>query len=73
MLNNMEKSHLIQRVPVSEDARLKKIILTEKSIMLYEKISIAIDSVENKLIKEITEDELKVFYSVLDKIRKNLD
>ncbi len=28
MLNNMEKNDLIQRVPVAEDARLKKIILT---------------------------------------------
>ncbi|MGL5315717.1 MAG: MarR family winged helix-turn-helix transcriptional regulator [Peptostreptococcaceae bacterium] len=73
MLNNMEKSDLIQRVPVSEDARLKKIVLTEKSLTLYEKISIAIDSVENKLSREITTDELKVFYSVLHKIRNNLD
>lgn len=73
MLNNMEKSDLIQRVPVSEDARLKKIVLTDKSSRLYEKISVAIDSVENRLCKEITEDELKVFYKVLDKIRTNLD
>lgn len=73
MLNNMEKSNLIQRVPVSEDARLKKIVLTNKSHKLYEKIAPAIDSVENRLSKEITEDELKVFYNVLDKIRNNLD
>lgn len=73
MLNNMEKNGLIQRVPVAEDARLKKIVLTDKSQKLYEKISIAINSVEDKLIKEITEDELKVFYNVLDKIRNNLD
>ena len=35
LLNNMEKSDLIQRVPVAEDARLKKIILTEKAIKIY--------------------------------------
>ena len=29
MLNNMEKNDLIKRVPVAEDARLNKIILTE--------------------------------------------
>ena len=73
MLNNMEKSGLIQRVPVSEDARLKKLALTEKSYKLYEKISTAINSVENRLSNEITEDELTVFYSVLHKIRNNLD
>ena len=32
MLNNMEKSDLIKRVPVPGDARLKKIVLTEKAV-----------------------------------------
>ncbi|WP_270646605.1 MarR family winged helix-turn-helix transcriptional regulator [Paeniclostridium hominis] len=73
MLNNMEKSDLIERVPVTEDARLKKIILTQKSIKIYEKISTAIDSIENKLSENITPEEIKVFQSVLDKIRSNLE
>ena len=73
MLNNMEKSDLIERVPVTEDARLKKIILTQKSIKLYEKISTAIDSIEDKLSENITPEEIKVFQSVLDKIRNNLE
>lgn len=73
MLNNMEKSNLIERVPVTEDARLKKIILTQKSIKLYEKISTAIDSIENKLSEDITPEEIKVFQGVLDKIRNSLE
>ncbi|MGL5379626.1 MarR family winged helix-turn-helix transcriptional regulator [Clostridium sp.] len=73
MLNNMEKNGLIQRVPVAEDARLKKIVITEKAIMLNKNISTAIDSVETKLSKNITEEEIKVFYKVLDKIRNNLE
>ncbi|WP_195940126.1 MarR family winged helix-turn-helix transcriptional regulator [Romboutsia sp. 1001713B170131_170501_G6] len=73
MLNNMEKSDLIERVPVTEDARLKKIILTQKSIKLYEKISTAIDSIENKLSENITPEEIKVFQNVLDKIRNSLE
>ena len=73
MLNNMEKSELIERVPVTEDARLKKIILTQKSIKLYEKISTAIDSIEDKLSENITPEEIKVFQSVLEKIRNSLE
>ena len=73
LLNNMEKSDLIQRVPVAEDARLKKIILTEKAMILNEKISMAINSVENKLSENITLEEINVFYRVLDKIRNNLE
>ena len=73
MLNNMEKSDLIKRVPVTEDARLKKIILTEKSIKLNEKISEAIDSIENKLSEDITLEEIEIFQRVLSKIRNNLE
>ena len=43
MLNNMEKNDLIQRVPVAEDARLKKIIVTEKALILNKNISNSID------------------------------
>lgn len=73
MLNNMEKSDLIERVPVTEDARLKKIVLTEKSKKIYEKISIAIDSIENRLSEDITQEEIEVFQMVLEKIRNNLE
>lgn len=73
MLNNMEKSGLIERMLVKEDGRLKKIVLTEKSIKIYEKISDAIDLIENKLSENITEEEVKVFQNVLNKIRNSLE
>ncbi|MBN8047537.1 MULTISPECIES: MarR family winged helix-turn-helix transcriptional regulator [Paraclostridium] len=73
MLNNMEKSGLIERVLVKEDGRLKKIVLTEKSIKIYEKISDAIDLIENKLSENITKEEVKVFQNVLNKIRNSLE
>ena len=73
MLNNMEKSDLIERVPVTEDARLKKIVLTEKSKKIYEKISIAIDSIEARLSEDITQEEIQVFQRVPEKIRSNLE
>ena len=73
MLNNMEKNDLIKRVPVAEDARLKKIVLTEKSIELSKEISDAIDSDENQLANDITPEEIEVFYKVLGKIRNNLE
>lgn len=73
MLNNMEKNGLIERMIVKEDGRLKKIVLTEKSIKIYEKISDAIDLIENKLSENITEEEVKVFQNVLNKIRNSLE
>ena len=73
MLNNMEKNKLIERVAVSEDARLKKIVLTEKAIKLNEKISCAIDLIENKLAEDLTMEEVEIFYKVLNKMRKSLE
>lgn len=72
MLRNMEKSDLIKKVSVSEDARLKQIILTEKSLKIYDKISLAIDSVENKLAENLKPEEIKIFLDIIDKMRKNL-
>ena len=72
MLNNMEKNDLIKRVSVSEDARLKQIILTDKSIKIHEKISTAIYSVENTLVEDLTPEEIKIFLGVIDKMRNSL-
>ena len=73
MLNNMERNNLIKRVSVPEDARLKKIILTDKALKSYEQISFAIDCIENKLSYNISNEEIDVFHKVLSKIRNNLE
>ena len=72
MLNNMEKNDLIKRVPVSEDARLKKLVLTEKSIALADTITTAIDEIENTLLEDLTQEEIDNFYTVLNKMRNSL-
>ena len=72
MLNNMEKNNLIKRVPVSEDARLKKLVLTEKSIALADTITTAIDEIENTLLEDLTQEEIDNFYTVLNKMRNSL-
>lgn len=73
MLNNMEKHDLIKRVPVSEDARLKKIVLTEKAVEISKKISAAIDSVEGQLAESMDQDEINTFLNMLNKIRSNIE
>ena len=42
-------------------------------MILNENISMAINSVENKLSENINLEEINVFYRVLDKIRNNLE
>lgn len=73
MLKLMEKNGLITRESVPYDARLKKIVLTEKAIEIHNKATQNIKNMENTLKKGITYEELKFFYSVIDKIKANLE
>ena len=73
MLKLMEKNGIIHRESVPYDARLKKIVLTEKAIEIHKKATKNIEMVENTLKNGITEEELIVFYNVVDKIKNNLE
>ncbi len=73
MLKLMEKNGLIIRESVSYDARLKKIVLTDKAIEIHKKATKNIEMIETTLKKGITEEELNAFYSVVDKIKANLE
>lgn len=73
MLNNMEKNDLIKRLPVPGDARLKKIVLTEKASEISKKISVAIDSVESRVSESLSEDEVHLFLNMLNKIRTDIE
>lgn len=73
MLKLMEKNGLIIRESVDYDARLKKIILTEKAITIHKKAVENICFLENSLKEGISQEELDSFYITLDKIKANLE
>lgn len=73
MLKLMEKNGLIERVSVEYDARLKKIILTQKAVEIHKRIIKNIDECEEVLSRGITSQEWDVFFSVVDKIKSNLE
>ena len=73
MLKLMEKNGLIVRQPVSYDARLKKIVLTEKAIAIHKMATQNIEIFENTLKSGLTQEEIESFYKVLDKIKANLE
>ena len=72
VLNLMEKNGMIRRERVECDARLKKIVLTDKAKDIHTKIISEIMAMEDMILKGIDEEELKVFNSTLDKIRDNI-
>ena len=73
MLKLMEKNGIICREAVDYDARLKKIVLTEKAIRIHKKATKNIEIIESKLKNGITDEELELFYKVADKIKLNLE
>lgn len=73
ILKLMEKNGLIVRESVSYDARLKKILLTEKAIAIHKKATQNIEFFEDTLKNGLTQEEIESFYKVLDKIKANLE
>ena len=72
MLQRMEKNGMIKRVGVDYDARLKKIVLTDRAVEIQEMIENRFAELEKKIKDGISEEELQTFFAVLSKIRKNI-
>lgn len=73
ILSLMEKNGLIKRESVDYDARLKKISLTDKAVEIQTLVDTSFDRMENMLGQNISDSELEIFFSVLDKICENLN
>ena len=73
MLKLMEKNGFIVRNSVDSDALLKKIVLTEKAVMVHNFIAEDIKKREEKLRKGLTDEEIKAFFSVVQKIKSNIE
>ena len=73
LLQLLEKNGYILREFVSHDARLKKLVLTNKEIRIQENIEKRIEEIEGTLSKDLSEEEISTFYSIMDKIKKNIE
>lgn len=71
MLQLLEKDGYIRRENVPGDARLKKIIMTDKARELDKIAKVHMHELEMRLTRGITPDEMEQFYSVLQKIFDN--
>ncbi|MCR5254584.1 MAG: MarR family transcriptional regulator [Acetatifactor sp.] len=73
MLQGLENKGYIKRVPVEYDARLKKIVATDKAYESHEKVVALIDSFHKDMEKGITPAEKAEFTRILSKITHNLE
>lgn len=72
-LSNLEEKGYIARGSVSQDARLKRITVTQKGEKLIEESTKIINGFEKELIEKLTDEEIDTFYRVLDKLSKAAD
>lgn len=73
VLATMERKKIITRKQNPYDARSKQIILLEKNTTKQQEIKNKLFSLENIIIKDISEEELETFSLVLQKMKKNIE
>ena len=73
ILQIMEKNDLIKREQINEDARMKKIVLTNKAIQMNKKIIEGFDTVTGIAFNGISQEELETIQKVIFKMQKNLE
>lgn len=72
MLKNMEEKGLIERISSEQDARMKKLQLSEKGQSLVEEVSREYQRIENLLTEGLSEKELEQFFTVIYKMQQNM-
>ncbi len=72
MLKLMSKKGMIERVPVSYDARLKKIVLSKQSKQFNEKIEMQMKIMYDIFVQTLTQDEINEFMRISDKLIDNV-
>lgn len=71
-LNTLEKKGLIQRVAVSHDARLKKLVLTQQGLQTGEEVLKNLWKINELVIQGLSQREVETLTELLEKIEKNL-
>lgn len=72
ILKEMEKNGLIRREAVPYDARLKRIVATEKALKYQDLIRESLEETESKLTSGVSDEDLATFFKVIDQMIRNM-
>ena len=72
LLKELEQRGLIRKEPVPYDARKKKIVVTEEALQYKDCVLNGLEELNQKLTAGISDEDMQVFFSVTDKMLKNL-
>lgn len=72
LLKKMEQNGLIYREALPEDARKKRVIVTDKALQYREIVMRDLLHLEEELTKDISKKDLEIFFQVLEKMLDNI-
>ncbi len=73
VLQAMEGTGLLRRVPVEYDARLKKIVLTDYAEDIRKQLGEQVERTEAQLTEGFTQEEIDAFFAYVDRFKANLE
>ena len=73
IIDTMEKNGMLERMDSELDLRSKRIVLTDKYINKMDLLEDLINKFQDDLLSGISDSELNTFFSVIDKMKANLE
>ena len=71
MISCVEKKGYIKRESIPTDKRINKIVLTEEGRKKYEEVDADLKEYKHQLLKDFSDEEIDLVYSMLQKISDN--
>lgn len=72
LLKKMERSGLIRRESLPEDARMKRILVCEKALCYKDSVLEDLTRLEEDLLRDISPEDQEVFFRVMEQMLKNI-
>jgi DNA-binding MarR family transcriptional regulator len=72
LVDNLEKSGLVKRVPSEDDKRINKIYLTEQALLLHEQTMLLAEETLNEALEGVPAEHIDLCKEVLQKVYDNL-
>lgn len=73
VVNLMVQKNLINRESVPGDARLKRLVLTERAIEIYHQMTAEFQAMEDALSAGFSEEELEQFFDYIHRMQRNIE
>lgn len=72
ILRLLEQHGLVRREPVGYDARLKKLLLTEKALTRHRQVEAELQALESELRQGLSDQDCARFFALVDRMKQTL-